>query len=299
MDMASLCYFVEACKGKTLTAIADQAHISRQAVSQSLQSLEYECGVQLIERTKSGCRMTLAGERLFPHAKLIVDTAALALEELRTIGEYPTLYVGYGKMTHNLWLWNHVDEFNQSHTEFRVERSIAGQNELLESLNQGSLDLVVSNMLLTDKRYKRMLLRKSQAFVIASRDDFPEIPNEITPEMLCGKEILLLPGNVNFNERLKNYINDQTTGCSFGSAATDDILGILQYLNQRRGCIYVSSGIFRKSVSMPEHLFFARLSNRDDLAPKKDTYAYWLASNPRSRIVQVYANYLKRNIRQE
>lgn len=114
MDITALRYFIEACKGQTLTLIAEEAHISRQAVSQSLQSLERECGVQLLERTRSGARMTPAGERLFAHAQAIVERHDLALRELKMMGEYPTLYVGYGRMTHNLWPWNHVDEFNQS-----------------------------------------------------------------------------------------------------------------------------------------------------------------------------------------
>ena len=147
--------------------------------------------------------MTPAGERLFAHAQAIVERHDLALRELKMMGEYPTLYVGYGRMTHNLWPWNHVDEFNQSHMDFRVLRHVAGQDELLERLNRGELDMIVSNMLLTNKQYKRILLRESEAWVIASRNDYPESPCEITPEMLHGKEVLLLPGNGNFNGRLE------------------------------------------------------------------------------------------------
>lgn len=299
MDITSLRYFMEACKGRTLTAIAEEAHISRQAVSQSLQSLERECGVQLIERTRTGARMTPAGERLFGHAQAIVQRHDLALREMRLAGEYPTLCVGYGRMTHNLWSWDHVDEFNRNHTDFRVARCIAGQDELLERLNGGELDMIVSNMLLTGKRYRRILLRESEAWVIASKADYPGIPCEITPDMLDGQEILLLPGSGNFNGRLQAYLNERARGCTFRMAVTDEILGILQYLDQRRGCVYVSSGIFRGSVAMPDSLFFARLSDSDGVAPKKDTHAYCLANSRHIRLIQIYANYLKRNIRYE
>ena len=180
--------------------------------------------------------------------------------------------------------------------DFRVVRHVAGQDELLERLNRGELDMIVSNMLLTDKQYKRILLRESEAWVIASRNDYPESPCEITPEMLHGKEVLLLPGNGNFNGRLEAYLSERAAGCSFRMAVADEILGILQYLDQKKGCVYVSSGIFRDSVAMPEHLFFAKLSDSDSLAPKKDTYVYYLAENRHIRLIQAYANYLKRSI---
>lgn len=294
MDIAALHYFIEASQGRTLTSIAEQAHISRQAVSQSLQSLERECGAPLIERTRNGARITPAGERLLSRAKLIVEQHDLALRELQMAGDRPTLCVGYGKMTHNLWPWNHVDAFNQTRADFRVVRCVARQDELLARLNSGELDMIVSNMLLTDPAYRRILLRESPAWVIASKADYPEQPSEIAPELLDGKEVLLLPGNGNFNDRLKAYLSQKAAGCRFQTAVTDEIVGILQYLDQRTNCVYVSSGIFRESVVMPEGLFFAPLSDASGGAPQKDTSVYCLTGNRHIRWIRVYANYLKR-----
>ena len=73
MDIKVLRYFLRLCEGKSYAAVAAQAYVSKQAVSQSIQSLERTCGAPLFIRTSEGLVLTGEGEMLKKHAAVIVD----------------------------------------------------------------------------------------------------------------------------------------------------------------------------------------------------------------------------------
>lgn len=68
LDIKVLRYFLRLCEGKSYAAVAAEAYISKQAVSQSIQSLERTCGAPLFIRTSEGLVLTGEGEMLKKHA---------------------------------------------------------------------------------------------------------------------------------------------------------------------------------------------------------------------------------------
>jgi DNA-binding transcriptional LysR family regulator len=95
MELRQLRYFVTLAEELHFGRAAAREQIVQSALSQQLQRLEREVGVQLLERTTHHVRMTSAGDELLREARAIlahVDRAAVAAR--RAAGAAATLRVG-------------------------------------------------------------------------------------------------------------------------------------------------------------------------------------------------------------
>jgi DNA-binding transcriptional LysR family regulator len=69
----------------SFSAAADSLHLSQSAVSQQVAALEKEVGMQLLERTSDGPKLTSAGETLMGHADAVICRLEEAERELSEI----------------------------------------------------------------------------------------------------------------------------------------------------------------------------------------------------------------------
>ena len=69
-------YFLEIARQGTFTAAAESLHMAQSALSEQILQLERECGCLLFHRTRSGVKLTPAGEYLMPHAESLLQKAA-------------------------------------------------------------------------------------------------------------------------------------------------------------------------------------------------------------------------------
>lgn len=82
-DLRLLSQFLVLCEAPTLTAAAQQLHVTPAAVSQALARLESDLGVPLLDRGPQGVRVTPAGAELREHARRLLEAAEEALEVLK------------------------------------------------------------------------------------------------------------------------------------------------------------------------------------------------------------------------
>lgn len=73
MNQVSLRYFLEVFRYRNITRAAAQNHISRQALSKTITTLEEELGYKLFERTAEGLVPTASGLELAKHANNILN----------------------------------------------------------------------------------------------------------------------------------------------------------------------------------------------------------------------------------
>jgi LysR family transcriptional regulator of gallate degradation len=100
MDPRKLLYMVTAIEQGSLSKAAKKLSISQPALTKSMDRLESELGMQLLNRTPTGILPTPLGELVYSHAKLIRDEIGLAETRLRadsaaasivTVGALPSL----------------------------------------------------------------------------------------------------------------------------------------------------------------------------------------------------------------
>jgi DNA-binding transcriptional LysR family regulator len=77
-----------------LSAAARRLHLSQSALSQAVQSLERQLGVQLLNRSHSGTTPTAAGETLVRRARAILADHDQAVAEVMALGNNGSIVAG-------------------------------------------------------------------------------------------------------------------------------------------------------------------------------------------------------------
>ncbi|MEL7029518.1 MAG: LysR family transcriptional regulator [Pseudomonadota bacterium] len=85
MELRQLRHFAAAVEIGNLSAASEQIYISQPALSRSIQNLEEELGVQLLERVSRGVVPTKAGELFYRRAKLILNESARVKTDVRMV----------------------------------------------------------------------------------------------------------------------------------------------------------------------------------------------------------------------
>lgn len=83
MSFEQLRYFVAVAEERHLTRAAARLRISQPPLTRQIRSLEDELGGPLFERTPRGMRLLPAGKTLLVYATKILETVALARENVR------------------------------------------------------------------------------------------------------------------------------------------------------------------------------------------------------------------------
>ncbi|AXK35018.1 LysR family transcriptional regulator [Streptomyces armeniacus] len=97
LDLYKLDHLVAVAEEGSVTRAAARLHLSQQALSTSVRSLEREVGVPLLERGSGGVTLLPAGRALVEDARVLRGVARGALDRARRIGrgEAETLRVGH------------------------------------------------------------------------------------------------------------------------------------------------------------------------------------------------------------
>jgi DNA-binding transcriptional LysR family regulator len=146
LDVKRLNILREVAQRNSFSAAADALYLSQSAVSQQIATLEREVGMQLLDRTREGPKLTDAGRVLVRHAEAAIarleeaerDIAAIAgLEggELR-IASFPTASATI--------LVEAVSDFHNRYPDVKLTVADAEPEESLPRLRAGELDLALT-----------------------------------------------------------------------------------------------------------------------------------------------------------
>lgn len=140
-------YFVTVVDCNSFTEAAERCYISQSAVSQQIQALEHELGVQLLKRENRKFYLTPAGEYFYRCGQKMLDEARRVKAETVRIGQYGSrsLKAGYLKSYGGKGLHQAVAAFAQQHPEIELELMGGTHEELYDGLKSGRLDMVMND----------------------------------------------------------------------------------------------------------------------------------------------------------
>jgi DNA-binding transcriptional LysR family regulator len=143
MELRHLRYFVAVATELHFGRAAQRLFISQPALSQQLRSLEGELGLQLLERSRRGVRLTPEGEAFLAEAKAVVRQADRAAEVARALAEGATgrLRLSYVRTMPGGLPEVIVREYQRRYpgVEIATDSGSTGQN--VERLTSGDLDV--------------------------------------------------------------------------------------------------------------------------------------------------------------
>ncbi|MGW8379508.1 LysR family transcriptional regulator [Streptomyces sp. ODS28] len=180
MRIEQLEYIEAVTRLGSLRRAAEELHISQPAMSETVRNLERELAVDLLDRKRSGAKISDAGRELLPHIIGVLD----AVDRLRRAADLQhrvsrRIRLGTVHAATVPLLVHAVEEFRTAHPETQVELLSMQQTELHRSLLEGGLDLGLVNYL--------------------DSDDLP--PDLHTTELLRGRPVVCLPAGSPLAER--------------------------------------------------------------------------------------------------
>src|SRR5690606_39995759 len=97
MDLRQLRHFVAVAEELHFGRAAQRLHMTQPPLSQSIQALEADLGVQLFFRTKRTVRMTPVGKEWLPYARRVLSEATTLPELARRLsrGEVGTVRMAF------------------------------------------------------------------------------------------------------------------------------------------------------------------------------------------------------------
>jgi DNA-binding transcriptional LysR family regulator len=145
--LRQLRYFVATAETLSFTAAAKALHISQPSISTALADLESSFGVQLfIRHHASGLSMTQAGQELLGKVRALLKNAEELQNTARDIDSGLTGDIVLGCLTSLAppLLPGLISRFMSAHTGITFRTRESAQDELLEGLYDGSLDLALT-----------------------------------------------------------------------------------------------------------------------------------------------------------
>ena len=148
MRIEQLEYLTAVTQHGSLRQASESLHLSQPALSEALGKLERELGVPLLDRRRSGARISRQGQDLLPYMTQVLD----AVDRLRQAAGDQTLVsrnlrIGTVNAANSSVLVPAVQDFRRHNGGTGVEVLSTRQSEIYQGLGEGSLDLGLVNVL--------------------------------------------------------------------------------------------------------------------------------------------------------
>jgi DNA-binding transcriptional LysR family regulator len=146
LDVKRLRILREVANQGSFSAAGESLYLSQSAVSQQIATLEREVGMQLLDRTREGPKLTDAGRVLVGHAEVAIARLEEAERELAAIAglEGGELRMASFPTASATILTEAVSIFHHRHPAVRLSVTDAEPEQSLPRLRAGELDLAMS-----------------------------------------------------------------------------------------------------------------------------------------------------------
>ena len=194
MLLRQLKYFLAVVDTGSFTEAAAQCFISQSAISQQIQALERELGVELIHRENRKFALTEAGKYFYQKGRLLADEAERLCRETAKIGKEnsPRLHIGYLKCYSGLEFQMAVAEFSRQHPEVSIEIIDGNHEDLYDALRTGIVDVILNDQRRAfSDAYVNRVLTTTECYIELSRHSSLAQRESLTAEDLRSLPCIL------------------------------------------------------------------------------------------------------------
>ncbi len=144
LDMDALRAFAMGMDAGSFAKAADRLGRSTSAISAQLKKLEEQAGVPLVRKSGRGLSLTDGGEALLSYARRMLELNDEAISAVRGVELEGWIRLGLQEDFGETVLPKVLGRFARAHPKVRIEGRIARNNELIEKIASGRLDLALA-----------------------------------------------------------------------------------------------------------------------------------------------------------
>ena len=185
--------FVKTVECGSFTRAAGVLNYSQSGISRMIGDLEREWQVTLLERGKSGVRLTSEGTRLLPYAKRVCDEYEKLQSEVDEINGLKSGLIRIGTFssvaTH--WLPNIIREFQKEYPGIDYELILGDYTEIETWIEEGRVDCGFLR-LPARKELEAVFLEQDRLLVVLPEGHPLAALEKIPVSALCGEPFMLL-----------------------------------------------------------------------------------------------------------
>jgi LysR family hca operon transcriptional activator len=144
MELRHLRYFIAVAEEGSLTLAAEKRlHTAQPSLSRQIRDLEYEVGVQLMNRSVHGIELTAAGRAFLDHARLALTQAEAAADAARRAAQpaKPIFAMGFQTGQEVEWLPRATSILCDELPNIEIRVSSDHSTMLADDLQRGKLDV--------------------------------------------------------------------------------------------------------------------------------------------------------------
>ncbi|HEY1083187.1 MAG TPA: LysR family transcriptional regulator [Prosthecobacter sp.] len=192
MELRPLRSFIAAAEDGNISRAAARLHLTQPALSRQIKGLEDDLGVTLLERGAHSFSLTPAGEVLLRDGRVLLDRADALEQRVRAAAKAQTIRVGYSPSLTASILSPAIEAFTQVHPKARVDLSDLTSNEMVDGLQKGTLDIIVTVPTVKEIPDITWLTVQKQAWRVAVPRLHPLLAKKIlTPEDLNEQRLVV------------------------------------------------------------------------------------------------------------
>lgn len=143
MDTQILKTFVILAKLRNFTKTADELFIAQSTVTNRITELENEIGKSLLSRNKRRVELTEEGEQFYHYANRILTLTEEGIRHINAMEQYEEkLHIGTTNTIYECYLDAKIKSYMTTHHNTAVRITISHSAELIQSLQDGLMDMV-------------------------------------------------------------------------------------------------------------------------------------------------------------
>ncbi|WP_369384151.1 LysR family transcriptional regulator [Streptomyces sp. cg36] len=225
MRVEQLEYLAAVTRLGSFRRAAEELHLSQPALSETLRNLERELGVDLLERTRLGAKISSGGRELLPHIAEVLDAVSRlrqAADEQQNVSR--VLRLGTVHAATATLLAPAIREFRTAHPSTQVEVVAARQDGIQRQLSDGRFDLGLVSYLLDDEPPPGLhtieLLRGRP--VVCIRPDSPLASLEtVTVTDLLAQPLIAMRSGYVMHRYVHRLLSGRTPSHSYSADGTE------------------------------------------------------------------------------
>ena len=184
--------FVNTIDTGSFTRAAEILSYSQSGISHMIRDLEDEWGMSLLDRDRSGVRITSDGMKILPFVRDICDgydRLQMQLDEMRGIRR-GLIRIGSFSSAASLWLPEIISRFKADYPDVEFEISLGSYADIESGVMDGTLDCAFTVLPLRGE--PEILYRYTDELLLALREGHPlEAEKTVEPEKILDYPFLL------------------------------------------------------------------------------------------------------------